>query len=109
MTSLPTTTARQLQNMNGKQNKIPAPHLGQLRHDYPVFGAVGTRLIDSLPHIWGSQAVLGVFVAPYLGCFIYMPSGRVLVAGILASYSIVSGQFWSFASPVKMGILSVFI
>jgi hypothetical protein len=53
--------------------------------------------------------VLGVFVAPYLGCFIYMPSDGVLVAGILASYSIVSGQFWSFASPVKMGIFSVFI
>ncbi|MDQ5770928.1 hypothetical protein [Thiothrix subterranea] len=95
--------------MSGNQNKIPAPHLGQLLSDYPVFGAIGTRLMDALPHIWGSQAILGIFLAPYLGCFIYKPSARVLVAGILASYNIVSCQFWSFASLVKMGIFSVFI
>ena len=109
MISMPTTTARQLKRMSGKQNKIPAPHLGQWLSDYPVFGAIGARLTHSLPHIWGSQAISGIFIAPYLGCFIYKPSARVLVAGILVSYSIVSGQFWSFASPVKMGIFSVFI
>ena len=82
MTNMPTTTAKQLKSMNDKQNKIPAPHLGQLLSDYPVFGAIGTRLMHSLPHIWGSQAISGIFLAPYLGCFIYKPS----IPDILAVY-----------------------
>lgn len=71
MTNMPTTTAKKLKSMNDKKNKIPAPHLGQLLSDYPVFGAIGTRLMHSLPHIWGSQAILGIFLAPFL-CALYI-------------------------------------